>query len=505
MTPTVETSCGTLAGVAGGGVLSFRGIPFAAAPVGDLRYRPPRPPRPWTGVRDASRPGAASLQPESAFAPLLMHGLPPASEDCLYLNVWTPATDGARRPVMVWFHGGAFISGSGWQTMLNGARLAARGDVVVVTINYRLGIFGFLRGRSECGEAFDASGNEALLDQVAALEWVRAEIAAFGGDPANVTVFGASAGAASIAMLLSSGRARGLFHRAILQSGSANLRTTPARAADITRAVLTSLALTPETAGRLREVPAEALAHAQQAATPRTGAGTPYMPVADGDLIPVDPFAAIADGSTRGIPVLIGTNRDEMRLFGLMDPALQGVTAESLIARLAQGGRSEERASELVAEYRDARAPRGEPIAPADLLHAINSDATFRLPAIRLAEAQARHAQATYSYLFTWPSPWEGGRLGSCHALEGPFVFGTHSLPGVSHFAGTGQAADQLSEHMMDAWVAFARSGNPSHPGLPAWRAYEPGRRATMLLGESCELQDAPMEPERAAWDASLV
>ncbi|HSE04277.1 MAG TPA: carboxylesterase family protein, partial [Methylomirabilota bacterium] len=231
----VETRRGAVRGVAAAGVAVFRGLPFARPPVGALRFRPPEPPEPWSGVRDATRFGASATQNGALVGPLMSLGITRTAEDCLYLNVWTPRADRARRPVLVWIHGGAFVLGSGSQTLYDGATLARRGDVVVVTINYRLGALGFLRARDRFGARLPATGNEGLLDQVAALEWVRDEIEAFGGDPGNVTIFGESAGAMSCATLLGLPRARGLFHRAILQSGAANFlwpRETAAQIAD---------------------------------------------------------------------------------------------------------------------------------------------------------------------------------------------------------------------------------------------------------------------------------
>jgi para-nitrobenzyl esterase len=239
----VETRRGPVRGVAEGGLAVFRGLPFARPPVGPLRFRPPEPPEPWSGVRDAARFGPSASQNGALVGPLMSLGISRTGEDCLYLNVWTPAADRARRPVLVWIHGGAFVLGSGSQMLYDGATLARRGDVVVVTVNYRLGALGFLRLRDRFGERLPASGNEGLLDQVAALEWVRDEIAAFGGDPGNVTIFGESAGAMSCATLLGMPRARGLFHRAILQSGAANYLWPRATASRIADQVLTDLAV----------------------------------------------------------------------------------------------------------------------------------------------------------------------------------------------------------------------------------------------------------------------
>jgi para-nitrobenzyl esterase len=312
--PVIETRRGRVRGTVEGDVRVFRGIPFAKPPVGPQRFGAPEAPEPWPGVRDATRFGPASHQASRPLAPILGILVDEESEDCLTLNVWTPAPgDGARRPVMVWIHGGAWVIGSGSERTYDASHLVRRGDVVVVTINYRLGPFGFLRTR-ELGGGLDTTGNEAMLDQVAALEWVRDEIAAFGGDPGNVTVLGESAGSVNIACLLTMPRARGLFHRAVLQSGSLNLTRPPSMALAAARQVLAELGIAPEHAHRLRDVPAKDLMAAANAVAGRSVI-PPFSPVADGELIPARPFATIGEGAARGVPLLVGTNLEEMKLY----------------------------------------------------------------------------------------------------------------------------------------------------------------------------------------------
>ena len=575
MTIGVETSYGRLAGVERDGVAVFRGIPYARPPVGRLRFRPPERAAAWPGVRDATKSGPAAAQNTAGFG-LFATGIGRPSEDCLYLNVWTPrAGAAARRPVMVWIHGGAFIIGAGSQPIYDGAALARRGDVVVVTLNYRLGALGFLALRELTGGRLRAGGNEGLQDQVAALEWVRDEIAAFGGDPGNVTIFGESAGAMSCATLLGAPRARGLFHRAILQSGSANYVSSPSHAARVAAALLARLDLSPDRAEGLLELSSDRIGTAQHelfwalgmsqhpllsrlgpgerrlllgltlgltlgrrrlgrvgdyarakllglmrrraaaraAAAPIPGGLSPaelrllpFEPVVDGDLLPRPPFDAIGDGLSADVAVLVGTNLDEARLFSLGDPEAADLDEAQLRARcdgLARALGDAVDGRRIVEAHREARAARGESAAPADIWYAIESERTMREPAMRLAGLQAAHRGRTFAYLFDWASPAFGGALGSCHALELPFVFGTLDRPVLRSLVGAGAEARALAGRIQDAWIAFARAGDPSHAGLGEWPAYDTDRRRTMILGKACRVEAAPREPERAFWAAA--
>jgi para-nitrobenzyl esterase len=568
----IETRRGALRGVQERGLAVFRGIPFAAPPVGPLRFRPPEPPPRWSGVRDASRFGRAAPQNAAIAGPLLSLGIGRTGEDCLYLNVWTPRADRARRPVLVWIHGGAFVLGAGSQTLYDGAALARRGDVVVVTLNYRMGALGFLRLRERFGDRLPATGNEGLLDQVAALRWVRDEIETFGGDPGNVTIFGESAGAMSCATLLGMPQARGLFHRAILQSGAANFRWPPDVAAGLADLLLEDLGLASPDALRaarvstlldaqrrlfmnmllsdhyvlgalspggqrvagavflglalarrrfgsvgaplsarlltlLRRRRRDGMPSSRAAALHALGTrGLPFQPVVDGAVVPRDPLEAVRDGAARDVPLLIGTNRDETRLFLPLDPEAATLDEASLLARCrdaipGKDGERDATAREAIEVYRAARAARGERIEPGELWFAIESDRTMRHPAMVLAGLQSAHQRDTYAYLFTWPSPALGGLLGSCHALDLPFVFGTLGHPMFRPFAGKGPEARALAERMQDAWIAFARTGRPDHAGLPEWPGYDVSSRRTMILDRRCRVEVAPREAERAFWD----
>ena len=500
MNRIVELTTGRIEGVAHDGVTIFRGIPFAQPPVGRLRFRAPVPPSPWAGVRAATTFGPHAPQNSGPITALLGGVDARQDEDCLYLNVWTPDNATRRRPVLVWIHGGAFEIGSGSQAIYDGARLARRGDLVVVTINYRLGILGRLHLRS-VRATLDTTANAASLDQLAALGWVRDNIAAFGGDPAQVTIFGESAGSMSVAALLATPSARGLFHRAILQSGAANFVSSAAHAATLTDGLLTHLGFTDRDVQRLWELPIEQLLAAQQKAFPRlgNGPGLAFQPIIDGDVLPVAPLDAIAAGDAAAVPVLIGTNVDEMKLFGLFDPAFGTLDDNGLLRRCERRQVSDP--ARAIAIYRDARTGRGESVTPTELWYALDSDRTFRHPAMQLAAAQRAHQPHVYTYLFTWPSPLLGGRIGAGHAVELPFVFGTLEEPMLTPFTGQGEDAIALAMAMQDAWIEFAHRGAPAHARLPAWSPYDTTTRTTMLLGRACGPIDAPREPERAFWD----
>ncbi len=508
MDPRVETAAGRVAGSREDGVLVFRGIPYARAPQGALRLSAPRPPEPWTGVREAKRFGASAPQTPGRLAALLGSPTESFAEDCLYLNVWTPGTDAARRPVLVWLHGGSFTTGSGSQPVYDGARLARRGDAVVVTINYRLGALGFLHLPALEREAHAATANPGLLDQVAALAWVRENIAAFGGDPTNTTLFGESAGAMSVGTLLGTPRARGLFARAILQSGAASNVTDREDALRVGETFMKELGLAPDDLAGLRAQPLAAVLAAQERATAQllgVVPQLPFQPVVDGDVLPRPPLEAIAGGSARDISILIGTNLEEQKLYAPTDPKAQLLDDDGLLRRCRRalpepGPDGRPRGEHVVRRYRAAREGRFD-VSPRELWFAIETDRWFRVPATRLAEKHAAHQPATWAYLFTWKSPALGGMLGSCHALEIPFVFGCVDDQLVQRFVGDDKAVPGISQRMQDAWLAFARSGDPGHSGLDAWPRYDATRRATMLFGEECRVEHAPFEAERAFWD----
>ncbi|HEY5681824.1 MAG TPA: carboxylesterase/lipase family protein [Pseudomonadales bacterium] len=485
-----QTRTGAVEGRMKDGTLLFSGIPYAAAPEGSLRFRPAAPVTPWTGVRPALKFGPAA--PQVATGGLTNSAAVRWSEDCLSLNVCTPALDGALRPVLVWIHGGSFRTGQGAVPWYNGNRFALHGDMVVVSINYRLGALGFSE-LSRLGSGFETSGVNGLLDQIRALEWVRDNIQQFGGDPDRVTIAGESAGAFSVCSLLGSPLAQGLFHRAIAQSGAAHHTLRKATAERITDLFLESLGIDDPT--DLDSLPVERILDAQteivQRLEDRSGALAvlgelhdpvgPFYPCVGNAVLPQSPIEAIRSGSGASIPLLIGTNADEATLWGYGDVP-------------------EQRLHEVVQAY-NASAPletlrAQRPKAATDqLMIALTTDFLFRIPAIRVAEARAGFDTATWMYLFSWKSRAFGGRLGATHALEIPFVFDNLDRAGVDIFLGEGPTPQALADVMHRAWIRFVQGDDPG------WERYEPGSRATMRFDDPCELIYDPDREEREAWD----
>ncbi len=507
MNPIVVTQQGKLEGLERGGMQVFLGIPYAAPPVGARRWLPPAPPERWSGVRRAQTASPAAPQnpiPIDILPILKLDG--PQSEDCLYLNVWTPALDGAQRPVLFWIHGGGFTIGSGTQLLEDyDGSLARRGDCVMVSINYRLGPLGFLNLRELTNGAIPACGNEGLLDQIAALAWVRDNIASFGGDPDNVTIFGESAGGMSVGSLCGMPAAAGLFHKAIPQSGATNTASSLGRAVKVAERCAGILGTRDAAVLRALDVPT--LLALQPKLVPGPGqqdpeiGAMPFQPCVDGDELPTSAIEAVRRGLARGVALLVGATSEEWKLFGAIDPTLQTLDEARLgplCASRAPGGES------IVSAYRTARAARGQSTTPRELFMAFETDRVFRVPAQRMLEAQAAHERRLYSYLVTWPSPAFGGMLGACHAVELGPLFGIHDkTPVLADFFGRGPAADALSRAMQEAWTAFAKSGDPSGPSLGRWPAWDAARRATMLLGEKCSVEHDPLGAERQAWDGA--
>jgi para-nitrobenzyl esterase len=497
----VNTPSGRIEGVYQGKQYLFKGIPFAVPPVGELRWLPPQPVKPWKGILPAKEFGPISPQNQLPGADMMASLMidEPQDENCLFLNIWTQGIDKARRPVMVWIHGGAFIIGAGSQTMYRRNTLVSRGDIVLVSINYRLGALGFMNLSEVTGGKIPATGSEGLLDQVAALEWVHDNIESFGGDPDNITIFGESAGAMSIGCLMGMPSAKGKFQKSILESGAANTVCSLEEGAAASAQFLDVLGLGGNDMRALRSLSVEQLLSAQQKLgdimRARDNRITPFQPVVDGIALPEMPIHAIRSGSASDIKTLAGTNLDEFKLFSIMDPSLRKLDETGIVGRL-EGLIPPQHVHLVIDAYRAGRKKRGESTTPEDLLSAIQTDLMFRIPALRLVEAQCSNNQSAYNYLFTWKSPVMGGVLGSCHALEIGFVFGNHD----DSFCGSGTEADALSRQIQDAWIAFARTGNPSCESIGRWEPYGDSR-TTMMLDKACRLENAPYEVERRIWD----
>ena len=483
---TVATTNGPVRGHTGPGCLTFRAIPFAAAPVGDLRWAAPAPPAPWTEPRDALDPGPASWQPVGGPLDGLVPGMGSEiqGDDCLHLEVHTPSVDGAR-PVLVWIHGGAFSLGANSLGVYDGSRLAAAGDVVVVTINYRLGALGFLMlGDPSC------TPNVGLLDQVAALAWVRDNIAAFGGDPSRVTIFGESAGGGSVLSLLSMPVARGLFAGAIVQSGATDLLLEPVRAAEVATTFARCAGVEPGDIDALRALSGPEVIAAQSAAAMELFAtvGTmPFHPCVDGTVMPETWLEAARNGSNP-VPVIIGTTRDEMDLFRSFDPEAGSLDAPHLRTRLAAVGGD-------VDALIDAYASTGA-VEPPEVWRRANTDISMWLPALRIASARAEHGP-TWMYRFDWEA--RSPDMGAPHGVDIPFAFDTIDRDGWDEFVDRPHEARALAAIIGGAWSSFARQGRPMLDGID-WPRYDAGRRHTALFGPTITIESDPNGAVRRAW-----
>jgi para-nitrobenzyl esterase len=478
--PVIRTAAGRVRGSRDGDLQVFRGIRYGAD-TGSRRFQPPAAPAAWRGIAEANAFGAASVQPGTE---------PNQSEDCLFLNVTAPLAKATHpRPVIFYIHGGAYSGGSGSSPLYDGAQLCRRGDVVVVTVNHRLSLFGYLYL-----PGFPDSGNAGMLDLVLALQWVRDNIAAFGGDPGCVTLLGQSGGGAKIATLMAMPAAAGLFHRAATMSGQQLTASGPLHAAGRTRVLLDKLGVPAERAATLASLPAAELLRAHSGSVdPYIGRGSLYMgPVLDERTLTRHPFYPDAPPQSAGIPMMIGNTHDETRsLIGRGDPGVFDITWEALPQRLETELRVDIAGSLVVAEYR-----KWYPhYSPADVFFSATTAGRSWRAAIVEAELRAAQGSPAFAYQLDWGSPQDGGKWGAFHTLDIPLMFGT--LTARESLTGDGEEARRVSATMQGAFLEFARTGNPNYPGVPRWEPYTLPRRATLVFNVESRLVDDPRGAER--------
>ncbi len=488
------TPLGEITGIDLDGCERYAGIRYAKPPVGDLRFRAPQPVGPWPGVYEATTFGPSGPQPPPMPGSFITEAELRTDEDCLFLNVYTPKADGGRRPVMVWIHGGAYTIGSG--DMYGGSTLVRRGDVVVVTLNYRLGVLGWL-ALDHLDSSLAGSGNNGVRDQILALRWVRDNIGSFGGDPDNVTVFGESAGGGSIAALLGAAEADGLYHKAIIQSGPVAI-APPYKPDMLTTALLAALGEPEGGIEAFRRADPTRLIQAQtdigaidQMGRDRDhaidGSGAGLRPSVDGVVVHASPIQVVTARGDRNVPLLIGSNQDEGTLFSMLLPT--DITDEEIIAALPETITDP---AVLADWYADRSTGRR-------LIIDLMTDSIFLIPSLRLADAQAATPAPVWVYMFTWKTPVFGGFLGATHALELPFVWGQLESTLWRAFVGDSPPLS-LATAMQDAWIAFARTGDPNSPGAVAWPRYDTTTRPTMVLGEGIGVVKDPSKDPRELW-----
>ena len=495
---TVKTTGGALRGYVDNGVHVFKGVPYAASTAGANRFMPPQKRPAWTDVRDATKWGQRPPQILGGEPAEMLPTDPREAlgEDCLVMNIWTPNPSSGRRPVMVWLHGGGFASGSGSYGIYEGRELARKHDVVAISINHRLNILGFLY-LAQYGGKWASASNVGMLDIVAALEWVRDNIAAFGGDPRNVTIYGQSGGAGKVSTLMAMPSARGLFHRAIAESGAALTAIPVAQAAKTTEQLLQRLKVTPDRLDRLQTIPFTELIDAIRVA-PGTPAVAPAGPVLDGKSLPSNPFDPTAPAQSASVPFLTGTTATEMTFFA-SDDQLKQIDDAALHQRVKGLLQVDDQETDrLIALYRKQQPGRDN----IDLFLRMQTDNSFfRLNVDTQAERKAAQRGApVYVYRFEYYSPVREGRLKAMHCMEIPFVF--DNLEAGKIYTGISPAAQRLADRMSAAWVAFARTGNPNHRGIPQWPAFNSTDRPTMVFGDDAKVVNDPGREERLALKA---
>jgi para-nitrobenzyl esterase len=498
-----ETGFGRVRGVDVDGIKTFKAIPYGASTAGRNRFRPPVDPAKWTGVRDALAYGPSAPQREPGTAPntsdlaVAGAGMREESEDCLVLNVWTPALgDNRKRPVMVWCHGGGFATGSGSSPVTEGAALARRGDVVVVTLNHRLNVMGFTFLEELGGSEFTGSGDAGMLDIVHALKWVRDNIGRFGGDAGNVTVFGQSGGGRKVATLLAMPSAKGLFHRAIIESGATLKLVERDQATRVATQLLKNVGLSRSQVRELQALPAARVMGAyfetmRQMNVDQMTMG--FSPTMDGNNVAQHPFHPTASTVSPAVPLMLGSTRTE--LTSSAAPALFSLDDAGLRTRI--GTLLGEHAEPVMTTYRKTN-PNAT---PSDLYFLIASDHRYSGPVMKIAERRSALAQGpVFLYYFRWESPLQGGRFKSPHTIEIPFAFDNVKRAALTRDAPTAQA---LADKVSSSWLAFARSGNPSVSQLPPWTPFNGRDRATMVFDNESRVVNDPIGAERIAmWKA---
>jgi para-nitrobenzyl esterase len=490
--PVVDTTAGKIRGVVIDKVNAFKGVPYGESTAVTGRFMPPAKPKPWSDVKDTTQIGHRSPQQHGILEPLPEVGAAdrqnPMGEDCLVVNVWTNGLKGGhKRPVMVWLHGGGFSSGSGDYAIYDGANMARKRDVVVVTVNHRLNVFGYLYLADLGGPKYAEAGNAGHRDIVLALEWVRNNITNFGGDPGNVTIFGQSGGGGKVATLMAMPSAKGLFHRAVCQSGSAIKGISRENATKNAQTLLTRLNLKPEQLDKLQSMPFDQVTDAIKAP------GLNFGPVVDGKTLPHDPFDPGAPEESATVPLLIGTVEEEINFFP--GTPLDPIDDADLLKRVKQTTRADDAvASNLIAVYKKGRPSKSN----VEIFQMIASDATFSKAVHTEADRKVAQGKApVYKYYFTWQSKAREGKLRSYHTLEIPFVF--ENVDEGKSMTGEGQDRYALSDKMSAAWAAFARSGNPNVKGLPHWPAFTADQRATMIFNNESKVVNDPYKEERLA------